>query len=152
MPAFRFGSVVTPLLVIAAGTLLAAFRCEAQSVDQTQSQSAPPTTMYEARMVFFDFGKANLSEKAVEVVQEVVKTAKREHFAKITVTGYTDSAGSDAYNQALSLRRAQAVKDEMVREGVDANSIVIDGKGSHELLVPTGPGVREPQNRRAVLG
>jgi OmpA-OmpF porin, OOP family len=39
----------------------------------------------------------------------------------------------------------------MVREGMDGSSIAIDGKGFHDPLVPTGPGVREPQNRRAVI-
>jgi outer membrane protein OmpA-like peptidoglycan-associated protein len=52
---------------------------------------------------------------------------------------------------ALSLKRAEAVKGEMVREGLDGTAIGIDGKGFHDPLVPTGPGVREPQNRRAVI-
>ena len=51
----------------------------------------------------------------------------------------------------LSVERAQTVKDEMVRQGVDGGGIAIDGKGFHDPLVPTGPGVREPQNRRAVI-
>jgi outer membrane protein OmpA-like peptidoglycan-associated protein len=51
----------------------------------------------------------------------------------------------------LSVARAQSVKDEMVREGMDGSTIAIEGKGFHDLLVPTGPGVREPQNRRAVI-
>jgi outer membrane protein OmpA-like peptidoglycan-associated protein len=67
------------------------------------------------------------------------------------VTGHTDTVGSDTYNQALSERRAGSVKDEMVREGLDAGSISIQGKSFHDPLVPTGPGVREPQNRRAVI-
>jgi hypothetical protein len=43
------------------------------------------------------------------------------------------------------------VKDEMVRQGMDGGSISIEGKSFHDPLVPTGPGVREPQNRRAVI-
>jgi outer membrane protein OmpA-like peptidoglycan-associated protein len=43
------------------------------------------------------------------------------------------------------------VKDEMVRQGLDGGTIAIEGKSFHDPLVPTGPGVREPQNRRAVI-
>jgi outer membrane protein OmpA-like peptidoglycan-associated protein len=102
-------------------------------------------------IVFFDFDKSNLTEKAVEVVQEAVRTAKSEGMVKVLVTGHTDTVGSDAYNQALSERRANAVKDEMVREGLDGSGISIEGRSFHDPLVPTGPGVREPQNRRAVI-
>ena len=70
---------------------------------------------------------------------------------KVLVTGHTDTVGSDRYNQALSIRRAQSVKDEMVHDGLDGTGIAIVGKSFHDPLVPTGPGVREPQNRRAVI-
>jgi len=102
-------------------------------------------------IVFFDFDKSNLTEKAQEVVAEAVKTAKANGMVKVLVTGHTDTVGSDRYNQALSERRAQSVKDEMVREGMDGGTISIEGKSFHDPLVPTGPGVREPQNRRAVI-
>ena len=49
---------------------------------------------------------------------------------------------------ALSLRRANAVKDQLVREGIPATQIVVVGKGESQPLVPTADGVREPQNRR----
>ena len=67
------------------------------------------------------------------------------------IVGHTDTVGSDKYNMKLSMARAAAVKDEMVREGLDGSSIAIEGKSFHDPLVPTGPGVREPQNRRAVI-
>jgi outer membrane protein OmpA-like peptidoglycan-associated protein len=102
-------------------------------------------------IVFFDFDKSNLTDKAQEVVAEAVRTAKANGFVKVLVTGHTDTVGSDSYNQALSIRRAQSVKDEMVREGMDGGGIEIVGKSFHDPLVPTGPGVREPQNRRAVI-
>jgi hypothetical protein len=52
---------------------------------------------------------------------------------------------------ALSLRRANAVKNEMVRQGVPADAIAVVGKGETQLLVPTGDNVREPQNRRVEI-
>lgn len=102
-------------------------------------------------IVFFDFDKSDLTAAAQAIVAEAVRTAKTNSFVKVLVSGHTDTVGSDNYNQALSLRRAQSVKDEMVRDGMDGNGIGIEGKSLHEPLVPTGPGVREPQNRRAVI-
>ena len=46
---------------------------------------------------------------------------------------------------------AKAVRDEMVRQGMDGSGIAVDGKSFHDPLVPTGPDVKEPQNRRAVI-
>ena len=51
----------------------------------------------------------------------------------------------------LSLRRANAVAGELVRDGVSKEAISIQGFGETHLLVPTGPGVREPQNRRVEI-
>ena len=80
-----------------------------------------------------------------------MKVAKDNGFVRVLITGHTDTVGSDSYNQALSVRRAQSVKDEMVQEGMDGSQVSIEGKSFHDPLVPTGPGVREPQNRRAVI-
>jgi outer membrane protein OmpA-like peptidoglycan-associated protein len=102
-------------------------------------------------IVFFDFNKANLTDAAQAIVTEAVKTAKANGFVKVQVVGHTDTVGSDKYNQKLSERRGEAVKDEMVRQGMDGSTIAFEGKSFHDPLVPTGPGVREPQNRRAVI-
>ncbi len=67
------------------------------------------------------------------------------------VNGYTDTSGSPRYNMGLSVRRANAVAAELVRDGVPKNVIAIRGFGETHLLVPTGPGVREPQNRRVEI-
>ncbi len=134
------------------------FCCYAIPVPVAVEQHAPPPPPpppcpVKTYIVFFDFDKSNLTEKAQEVVAEAVKATKVEAcgLVKVMVTGHTDTVGSDKYNMKLSVRRAEAVKDEMVREGMDGAAIAIDGKGFHDPLVPTGPGVREPQNRRAVI-
>ncbi|TBR25145.1 MAG: OmpA family protein, partial [Reyranella sp.] len=62
-----------------------------------------------------------------------------------------DTSGSESYNMALSLRRANAVKDALVREGVPATNIAVLGRGEQGLLVQTGDNVREPQNRRVEI-
>jgi len=101
--------------------------------------------------VFFDFDKSNLTAEALQVVQQAVQTARTSGMVRIVVTGHTDTVGSIAYNQRLSERRADTVKTEMVREGLNANDITTVGRNFADPLVPTGPGVREPQNRRAVI-
>jgi outer membrane protein OmpA-like peptidoglycan-associated protein len=102
-------------------------------------------------IVFFDFDRSNLTAEAQQVVAEAVRTARQSGMVRVVVTGHTDTVGSMAYNQALSERRAQSVKDEMVREGLGANTIMTVGRNFSDPLVQTGPGVREPQNRRAVI-
>ena len=69
----------------------------------------------------------------------------------MTATGHTDKSGPDSYNMALSLRRANTVKDALVREGVPATAISVIGKGETQPLVQTADGVREPQNRRVEI-
>jgi OmpA-OmpF porin, OOP family len=108
----------------------------------------PPTKTF---IVFFDFNKSNLTAEAQSVVSEAVKAAQQTGAVRVVVTGHTDTVGSDSYNMGLSVRRAQSVKSEMVQQGMSGDAISIEGKGFHDPLVPTGPGVREPQNRRAVI-
>jgi outer membrane protein OmpA-like peptidoglycan-associated protein len=69
----------------------------------------------------------------------------------IALTGYTDAAGSEKYNLALSIRRGNAVKAALVKQGVNASDISVVGKGKSDQLVPTKDGVREPQNRRVLI-
>ncbi len=67
------------------------------------------------------------------------------------VVGHTDTVGSPAYNNALSMRRSGAVKDGLIGNGIPANAISTAGRGESELMVQTGDGVKEPQNRRATI-
>lgn len=102
-------------------------------------------------MVFFDFDRSTLTPEAKEIVAKAVDTAKQVGSVHIVVTGHTDTVGSRRYNQGLSERRAAAVKAEMIRDGFNGYDIVTVGKNFSEPLIATGPGVREPQNRRAVI-
>ncbi len=90
----------------------------------------PPPPPVKTFIVFFDFDKSNLTAEAQTTVNEAVSAAKTQGAVRILVTGHTDTVGSDAYNQALSIRRATSVKDEMVREGLGADSISIEGRAS----------------------
>jgi OOP family OmpA-OmpF porin len=111
----------------------------------------PAPTVAHSYMVFFDFNKSDLSPQAVTIVDQAAKNAGPAKATELTVTGHTDTVGSDAYNMRLSRRRAESVAAELEKQGIPSNEIEIVAKGKHDLLVPTGDGVREPQNRRVTI-
>ena len=115
--------------------------------------AAPAPAVQPARsyLVFFDWDKATLSARARQIVKQAADNSTRVKYTRIEVNGYTDTSGTPEYNQKLSIRRADAVAGELVRDGVPRNAIGIQGFGETHLLVPTGANVREPQNRRVEI-
>jgi len=101
--------------------------------------------------VFFDFDKSTITPDGARVVASAAQAMNAGHSVKIMVTGFTDTVGTAPYNMKLSYRRADAVERELIRDGVAANVISVDGKGKTDLLVQTGDGVREPQNRHGSI-
>jgi OOP family OmpA-OmpF porin len=102
-------------------------------------------------LVFFDWDRADLTDRAKAIVKQAADNSTHVQVTRIEVNGYTDSSGIPTYNQGLSVRRAKAVAGELVRDGVPQNVIDIQGFGDTHQLVSTGPGVREPQNRRVEI-
>ncbi len=115
------------------------------------AQPAPAPAASRSYLVFFDWDKATLTDRARQIVKDAADNSKRVEYTRIEVNGYTDTSGTPQYNQGLSVRRARAVQAELIKDGVPANAITIQGFGDTNLLVPTGPGVREPQNRRVEI-
>ena len=116
-------------------------------------QPAPQPVQQPARtyLVFFDWDRADLTDRARQIVSEAAQASTRVQTTNIEVQGNADLSGTHAYNQRLSLRRAQTVAAELVRDGVPRNIITIQAFGDSRPLVPTAPGVREPQNRRVAI-
>jgi OOP family OmpA-OmpF porin len=111
---------------------------------------APPTVR--TFLVFFDYDRADLTERARQIIAEASLNARRTGGAtRLEVSGHTDRAGTPAYNQALSQRRADAVAAELVRNGVARGDILVTAFGETRPLVATGDGAREPQNRRVEI-
>jgi outer membrane protein OmpA-like peptidoglycan-associated protein len=102
-------------------------------------------------LVFFDWDSAALSSQALGTVHQAANLYRANTGSRLTATGHTDTSGPESYNMALSLRRANAVKDALVRDGVPAQAISVVGKGESQPLTPTGDGVREAQNRRVQI-
>jgi outer membrane protein OmpA-like peptidoglycan-associated protein len=110
-----------------------------------------PAPAPKSYLVFFDFNKSDLTPQAVTIVDTAARNAQAGKVTELTVTGHTDTVGSDAYNMRLSRRRAESVAAELEKDGIASSEIQIVAKGKRDLLVPTGDGVREPQNRRVQI-
>ena len=123
----------------------------AQAAAVTQQASPPAPEAARTYLVFFDWDRADLSDRARQIVAEAAQASTHVQSTRIEVNGYTDLSGSEAYNQRLSVRRAQSVEAELVRDGVAENEIAVHGFGENNPLVPTAKGVREPQNRRVEI-
>ncbi|HEV2264924.1 MAG TPA: OmpA family protein [Stellaceae bacterium] len=100
--------------------------------------------------VYFEFNKSDLTGDAHKIINEAAGAAKHGT-ARIEVNGYTDLAGTAAYNLGLSKRRAEAVRAALIADGISAKRITVMGFGKTDPAVPTPDGVREPRNRRAVV-
>ena len=113
--------------------------------------AVPPSPVSRSYLVFFDWDKADLTDRARQIVSEAASNSTKVQYTRLEVNGYTDTSGTPQYNQGLSVRRAQAVAAELVKDGVPKSAISIQGFGETHPLVPTGQGVREPQNRRVEI-
>ncbi len=124
---------------------------QAPVVEAPPPPPLPPAPPAKTFIVFFNFDKSDLTAEAQAVVAEAAATYASTGSVSIAVVGHTDTVGSAAYNLPLSQRRAASVKAGLVANGVPEGAISTDGKGFSEPLVATGPGVKEPQNRRATI-
>jgi len=102
-------------------------------------------------VVFFDFDSSTVTGTGMATLDDAVAAAGEIGAEGFSVTGHTDRAGSEAYNDALSLRRAEAVRAALVARGVASSAVSLAGRGEAETAVPTADGVRESANRRVVI-
>jgi OOP family OmpA-OmpF porin len=113
--------------------------------------AAPAPVPAKTYLVFFDWDKATLTPRAVQIIASAATDSHTAPTTTIEVSGYTDTSGTAAYNLDLSKRRAAAVAAQLVADGIPAAEIETQAFGETHLLVPTGPGIREPQNRRVEI-
>ncbi len=99
--------------------------------------------------VYFDYDKANLTPQASTLIAEAAGRALENDIDGVVVSGNTDTSGSSAYNQALSERRAKAVRDALIANNVPADRIRSEAYGESNPAKATPDGVREPLNRRS---
>ncbi|WPM32733.1 OmpA family protein [Hydrogenobacter sp. T-2] len=99
--------------------------------------------------VHFDFNKSNIKREYIPLLNEVVKVLKENPNVRVRIEGFTDDIGSKAYNDRLALRRAQAVRDYLVRAGIPADRIEVAGFGKERYIADNATPIGRFTNRRA---
>ena len=97
---------------------------------------------------FFDFDKAVLKAEGKAKLEDLVGKVKAISLEVIIGVGHTDSVGDDAYNQKLSVRRAEAVKAFLVSKGIEKNRVYTEGKGEKQPVADNKTAEGRAKNRR----
>jgi OOP family OmpA-OmpF porin len=100
---------------------------------------------------FFDFDKAVVKPAGKAKLDDLVGKVKGINLEVIIAVGHTDSVGSDAYNQKLSVRRAEAVKAYLVSKGIEKNRIYTEGKGEKQPVASNKTAEGRAKNRRVEI-
>lgn len=122
-----------------------------EPIEPISAEDAAPMPVKDAMyLVFFDWNKSRIGQGGDSVLDAVAtELKKRTDVSHVKIVGHADTSGPKGYNKKLGLRRANTVKDELVKRGVSAEMLMVDTRGEDELLVKTADNVREPANRRA---
>jgi len=102
-------------------------------------------------ILYFQSDTAELTPESRKRLPDVLAAVRERPVPDVDVVGHTDAAGPESYNDALALRRAQRISDEVVAIGVDRKVIEVGSHGKRDPLVPTRNGVHEPRNRRVEI-
>jgi OOP family OmpA-OmpF porin len=97
---------------------------------------------------FFDFDKSNLKPEGQAKLTDLVEKTKGINLEVVIAVGHTDAVGSDAYNQKLSVARAEAVKSFLVGKGIEKNRIYTEGKGEAQPVADNKTREGRAKNRR----
>ncbi|MBR9885717.1 MAG: OmpA family protein [Oceanospirillales bacterium] len=112
-------------------------------------KAMPAAPIY--KLVYFKFDSDELTEQSRRDAEEIYQEVLKREAPEVLVTGHTDTSGSAALNDSLSKRRAEAVREDLIEIGVDADTIRTYYKGESEPLIDTGDGVKELRNRRVEI-
>ena len=100
---------------------------------------------------FFDFDKAVLKPEGKAKLDDLTDKVKGLNLEVIIAVGHTDSVGADAYNQKLSVRRAEAVKAYLVSKGIETNRVYTEGKGEAQPVADNKTKEGRAKNRRVEI-
>jgi len=101
--------------------------------------------------MFFAFDSDDLDTEALGVVRRIAGAAGSGDAVRILVGGHADRAGAESYNESLSWRRADSVRDALIAAGIDSDRIAIRAYGENRPRVATADGMRHPENRRVEI-
>lgn len=105
-------------------------------------------TLLDGRSINFESGRAVIDAGSLTLLDSLSAVAKRCVSYRVEITGHTDARGDATANQSLSERRAQAVADRLVSNGVAATQLGVAGKGESEPLDASGTAEADARNRR----
>ena len=119
------------------------------------ARPAPPpaaaTKVTYAADTFFDFNKSVLKADGKAKLDDLAGKVKAINLEVIIAVGHTDSAGSDAYNQKLSVKRADAVKAYLITKGIEKNRVYTEGKGEKQPVADNKTDAGRSKNRRVEI-
>jgi len=110
-----------------------------------------PETITLSGDALFDFDKSTLRPDAVAALDTTVQKYKGAKLNSMTIVGHTDSKGSDAYNQALSERRADSVREYLIAQGLEGSKISTSGRGESDPAAANDTADGRQQNRRVAI-
>lgn len=100
---------------------------------------------------FFDFDKSTIKPEGRNILDQVAQQSAQLDLESIIAVGHTDSVGAAEYNQGLSERRANAVKDYLVSRGIPADSIIASGRGEMQPVADNATREGRARNRRVEI-
>jgi OOP family OmpA-OmpF porin len=112
---------------------------------------AAATKVTYAADTFFDFDKSVLKAEGKAKLDDLVGKVKGINLEVIIAVGHTDSVGADAYNQKLSVKRADAVKAYLVSKGIEKNRVYTEGKGEKQAVADNKTAAGRAKNRRVEI-
>ena len=101
--------------------------------------------------ISFDVGSAAIKPQLRAVLDPFVSSLQGDPSAQITIVGHTDSTGSDAFNNKLSIERADSVRDYIVTRGVAAGRVATAGRGDREPIADNNTEAGRAKNRRVEI-
>jgi outer membrane protein OmpA-like peptidoglycan-associated protein len=114
-------------------------------------QPGPVTCPQSDFVVYFEWDRYDLNSAAMDTINAALQRARQCRIESVHVIGHTDTSGPEDYNEALSERRAGAVRDALASGGINGSIINTEWRGERDLARQTPDGVREPLNRRTAV-
>jgi outer membrane protein OmpA-like peptidoglycan-associated protein len=125
--------------------------CEIGPMDIPQTPKLETLPEPFSAKLYFLLDKTEFTAESKAESRDIYQEILDREFSEIRISGHTDTAASDGYNQALSQRRAEKVRQDLISLGVPANNISITAEGEYHLLVATGDNTVEVRNRRVEI-